>query len=241
MRWEEIYDDWNYHQLPNRYLYHTFYSLQTVVLILLPPNNMLYPHKISINDNKNRLSKVSLYVFNSFHYYKLTSRYLCLKLELPIISKFPSHKVGIIKTQIISISNLKELNTMRRTSEWVKDKSQGMLRALNTLTRCLLRLLERARNWQQTVLCLWTCGQGSLYVLSIVCFIRDRRLHVICYHQYRLFILLYKISSTLLILHNASFPLLLCCFQLALQCLESKSGNALITGLTAGHTRKSTL
>lgn len=55
MRWEEIYDGWNYHQLTNRYLYHTFYSLQTVVLILFPPNNMLYLHKISVNEDKSGL------------------------------------------------------------------------------------------------------------------------------------------------------------------------------------------
>lgn len=143
-----------------------FCSLQTVVLILFPPNSMLYLHKISVNEGKNGLSKVSLYVFNSFHYYKLTSRCLCLKLEAPIISKFPSHKVGIIKTQIISISNLKELNTVRRTSEWVKDKSQGMLRALHTPTRCLLRVIERALNWQQTAV---LHVRGNLWTGITVC------------------------------------------------------------------------
>lgn len=96
------------------YLYHTCYSLHTVVLILFPPKNALYLHKIPVNEDKSGLSKayskVSLYVFDSFHYHRLTSRCLCLKLEVPIISKSPSHKVGIIKTQIISISNVKELN-----------------------------------------------------------------------------------------------------------------------------------
>lgn len=152
MRREEIYDGWNYHQLPSGYLYHTGYSLHTL--------------KIPVNEDKSGLSKayskISLYVFDSFHYFRLTSRCLCLKLEVPIILKSPSHKVGIIKTQILPISNVKKLNTMRRTSKWVKDKSPGMLRALHTPTRCLIGLLrelwaDRA-HWKDTFfMCLETC------------------------------------------------------------------------------------
>lgn len=81
-------------------------------------------------------------------------------------------------------------------------------------------------------LCLGTCGQGSLYVLSRVCCIRDRYLSVIYHpHQSGLFM-------SLLILGSASFLLLLCLvFQLLPQSCESESQNALIAGLATVHTR----
>lgn len=85
-------------------------------------------------------------------------------------------------------------------------------------------------------LCLGTRGQGSLYVLSRVCCIRDRYLSVIYHpHQSGLFM-------SLLILGRASFLLLLCLvFQLSPQSCESESQNALITGLATVHTRRSIL
>lgn len=63
--------------------------------------------------------------------------------------KIPSHIVGVTKAQIISISNFKELKTMRKRSKWVKDKYQGVLRTLHT-QRC------RMRAWESSELAKWT-------------------------------------------------------------------------------------
>lgn len=155
--------------------------------------------------------------------------------------------MGITKAQIISISNFKELKTMRKRSEWVKDKYQGVLRTLRT-HRC------RMRAWESSELAKWTAenpcpscawepvdrdpcmsclesvvlGTGILVssttLISLGC---------LC---------LCKVSSPLLILGSASFLLLLCLvFQLSPQSCESESQNALIAGLATVHTRRSIL
>lgn len=173
-------------------------------------------------------------MFDSVHYYRLTSRCLCLKLEVPIIWKFLSHKVGIIQIQIISISNVKELNAVRRTSEWVKDNPQACrghcpYAQISDQTHC--ESSELTANWEEPMffLCLQT-STGTTVRPCVVCFIRDGIL---------------LLSPTLSCIGCLSLStkaparywdwivLHFCCtwgFLLAPQSQDSESGNTLITG-----------
>lgn len=129
--------------------------------------------------------------------------------------KIPSHKVGIIKTQIISISNVKKLNTMRRTSEGVKDKSPRHAEGTAHTHKMSGRTPERALSWQHTgknprSSCAWKPAQGSLYVLSIVVSLETGILILSTILTSIGCLYLTRKSQHLLILDNAPSPLLLC-------------------------------
>lgn len=174
-------------------------------------------------------------MFDSVHCYRLTSRCLCLKLEVPMIWKFLSNKVGIIQTQIISISNVKELNTVRRTSKWVKDNprhAEGTAhtqRALPTPTRCLVRLTGRALGWQQTgknPCSSWACKPPRDHCVSLCSqFNSDGSLLLSPTFTCIGCLSHYKGSGTLLVLDSVPF-LLYMVFPVG----TSVSGNTLITG-----------